>query len=236
MLFVASGIRACISQILGEAMTTKYQAGLFDLDGVIVDTAKYHYLAWRNLARQLGFEFTEQDNQRLKGVSRMRSLEILLEVGNLALDEAQKTALAKQKNEEYVSYIKQLDRSELLPGAEVCLQQLRDKGIKIALGSASKNAPLILKNLEIEHLFDAVIDGNRVAKAKPDPEVFLLGAQELGVPATACIVFEDAEAGLQAARIAGMLAVGIGQTQDLPSADIVFPGLYAVQLDDLFQF
>ena len=217
-------------------MTAKYQAGLFDLDGVIVDTAKYHYLAWRNLAHKLGFEFTEQDNQRLKGVSRMRSLEILLEVGNLALDEAQKTALAKQKNEEYVSYIKQLDRSELLPGAEVCLQQLRDKGIKIALGSASKNAPLILKNLEIEHLFDAVIDGNRVAKAKPDPEVFLLGAQELGVPATACIVFEDAEAGLQAARIAGMLAVGIGQTQDLPSADIVFPGLYAVQLDDLFQF
>ena len=230
------GYALVLAEFLGEAMTAKYQAGLFDLDGVIVDTAKYHYLAWRNLAHKLGFEFTEQDNQRLKGVSRMRSLEILLEVGNLALDEAQKTALAKQKNEEYVSYIKQLDRSELLPGAEVCLQQLRDKGIKIALGSASKNAPLILKNLEIEHLFDAVIDGNRVAKAKPDPEVFLLGAQELGVPATACIVFEDAEAGLQAARTAGMLAVGIGQAQDLPSADIVFPGLYAVQLDDLFQF
>ena len=230
------GYALVLAEFLGEAMTAKYQAGLFDLDGVIVDTAKYHYLAWRNLAHKLGFEFTEQDNQRLKGVSRMRSLEILLEVGNLALDEAQKTALAKQKNEEYVSYIKQLDRSELLPGAEVCLQQLRDKGIKIALGSASKNAPLILKNLEIEHLFDAVIDGNRVAKAKPDPEVFLLGAQELSVPATACVVFEDAEAGLQAARTAGMLAVGIGQTQDLPSADIVFPGLYAVQLDDLFQF
>jgi len=105
-------------------MTSKYQAGLFDLDGVIVDTAKYHYLAWRNLAHKLGFEFTEQENQRLKGVSRMRSLEILLEVGGLTLDEERKTAFVKQKNEEYVSYIEQLDRSELLPGAEACLQQL----------------------------------------------------------------------------------------------------------------
>lgn len=213
-----------------------YQAGLFDLDGVIVDTAKYHYLAWRNLAHQMGFEFTEQDNQRLKGVSRMRSLEILLEVGGLTLDDERKTQLAKQKNEEYVACIEQLDRSELLPGAEACLRQLREKGIKTALGSASKNAPLILKNLEIEHLFDAVIDGNKVTKAKPDPEVFLLGARELGVPVAACVVFEDAEAGLQAARTAGMYAVGIGRAEDLPSADIVFPGLHAVNVDELFQF
>jgi len=217
-------------------MTLKYQAGLFDLDGVIVDTAKYHYLAWRNLAHQLGFEFTEENNQRLKGVSRIRSLEILLEVGDLTLDEKRKIALAKQKNQEYVSYIKRLDRSELLPGAEVCLQQLRDQGVKIALGSASKNAPLILKNLGIEHLFDAVIDGNKVTKAKPDPEVFVLGAQQLGIPTAACVVFEDAEAGLQAARKAGMYAVGIGHSQELPSADIVFPGLHAVNLSNLFQF
>jgi beta-phosphoglucomutase len=217
-------------------MTAKYQAGLFDLDGVIVDTAKYHYLAWRNLARQLGFEFTEKDNQRLKGVSRMRSLEILLEVGGMTLDDERKTELAKQKNEEYVAYIKQLDRSELLPGAKACLQQLREKSIKTALGSASKNAPLILKNLEIEYLFDAVIDGNKVSKAKPDPEVFLLGAQEIGVPAAACIVFEDAEAGLQAARAAGMFAVGIGRAEELPSADIVFPGLHAVNVNELFDY
>ncbi len=216
-------------------MTSRYQAGLFDLDGVIVDTAKYHYLAWRNLARQLCFEFTEKDNQRLKGVSRMRSLEILLEVGGLTLDAERKIELAKQKNEEYVAYIKQLDRSELLPGAEACLQQLREKGIKTALGSASKNAPLILKNLEIAHLFDAIIDGNKVSKAKPDPEVFLLGAQAVGVPAAACVVFEDAEAGLQAARTAGMVAVGIGRAEELPSADIVFPGLHAVDLAELFQ-
>ena len=135
-------------------MISKYQAGLFDLDGVIVDTAKYHYLAWRNLAHHLGFEFTEQDNQRLKGVSQIRSLEILLEVGGLTLDEERKTALAKQRNEEYVSYIKQLDRSELLPGAEACLQQLGDKGVQIALGSASKNTPLILKNLGKDSLHD----------------------------------------------------------------------------------
>lgn len=215
-------------------MTSKYQAGLFDLDGVIVDTAKYHYLAWRNLAQQLGFEFTEKDNQRLKGVSRMRSLEILLEVGGITLDDERKIALTKQKNEEYVAYIKQLDRSELLPGAEACLQQLRENGIKTALGSASKNAPLILKNLEIEHLFDAVIDGNKVTNAKPDPEVFLLGAQEIGVPADTCIVFEDAEAGLQAAQAAGMYAVGIGRAEELPSADIIFPGLHAVNVKDLF--
>jgi beta-phosphoglucomutase len=217
-------------------MTSKYQAGLFDLDGVIVDTAKYHYLAWRNLAQQLGFEFTEKDNQRLKGVSRMRSLEILLEVGGITLDDDQKIALTKQKNKEYVAYIKQLDRSELLPGSEACLQQLRENGIKTALGSASKNAPLILKNLEIEHFFDAVIDGNKVTNAKPDPEVFLLGAQEIGVPANACIVFEDAEAGLQAARAAGMYAVGIGRAEELPSAEIVFPGLHAVNVNELFDF
>jgi beta-phosphoglucomutase len=215
-------------------MTIKYQAGLLDLDGVIVDTAKYHYLAWRNLAHQLGFEFTEKDNQRLKGVSRIRSLEILLEVGGLTLDAERKIELAKQKNEEYVAYIKQLDRSELLPGAEACLQQLREMGIKTALGSASKNAPLILKNLEIAHLFDAIIDGNKVSKVKPDPEVFLLGAQAIGVPAAACVVFEDAEAGLQAARTAGMYAVGIGRAEELPSADIVFPGLNAVNVAELF--
>ena len=217
-------------------MTSKYQAGLFDLDGVIVDTAKYHYLAWRNLAHQLGFEFTEKDNQRLKGVSRVRSLEILLEVGGLTLRDERKKELAAQKNEEYVVYIKQLDRSELLPSAEACLQQLREKGIKTALGSASKNAPLILRNLEIEHLFDAIIDGNKVSKAKPDPEVFLLGAQEVDVPAAACVVFEDAEAGLQAARTAGMVAVGVGRAEELPSADIVFPGLHAVNVAELFQF
>ena len=217
-------------------MTSKYEAGIFDLDGVIVDTAKYHYLAWRNLAQQLGFEFTEKDNQRLKGVSRIRSLEILLEVGGLTLDNERKIELAKQKNEEYVAYIKQLDRSELLPGAEACLHQLREKGIKTALGSASKNAPLILKNLEITRLFDAIIDGNKVSKAKPDPEVFLLGAQAIGAPPAACIVFEDAEAGLQAARTAGMYAVGIGRAEELPSADIVFPGLHAVNVAELFQF
>jgi len=217
-------------------MTSKFQAGLFDLDGVIVDTAKYHYLSWRNLAHQLGFEFTEEDNQRLKGVSRIRSLEILLEVGGLTLDEERKSALVKQKNEEYMSYVKQLDRSELLPGAEACLQQLRDQGVKIALGSASKNAPLILEKLGIDYLFDAVIDGNKVTKAKPDPEVFLLGAQQLGIPSAACVVFEDAEAGLQAARKAGMYAVGIGHPHELPSADIVFPDLHAVKLSDLLQF
>jgi beta-phosphoglucomutase len=215
-------------------MIQKYQAAIFDLDGVIVDTAKYHYLAWKNLARNLGFDFTERDNERLKGVSRMRSLEILLEIGAVTLDEATKNHLAAQKNKEYVEFVREMDPSEILPGSRECLLQLRTKGVKIALGSASKNAPLILENLKIRNLFDAVIDGNKVSKAKPDPEVFLLGAQELGMEPVMCLVFEDAEAGLQAARAAGMYAIGIGNPEILKSAHEVIAGLYAFQIDKLF--
>jgi beta-phosphoglucomutase len=212
----------------------KYRAALFDLDGVIVDTAKYHYLAWKRLANELGFDFTERDNERLKGVSRMRSLEILLEIGGLDLDEAEKTAAAEKKNNWYVEYIKAMDESELLPGARECLLRLRDKGVKIALGSASKNTPTIINSLNIVDLFDAVIDGNRTSRAKPDPEVFLLGAQELGVDPADCVVFEDAEAGLQAARAAGMYAVGIGKADVLKSADYVVDGLHDFSVERLF--
>jgi beta-phosphoglucomutase len=182
----------------------------------------------------LGFDFTEQDNERLKGVSRTRSLEILLEIGKLNLDEAVKRALAEKKNRWYVEYIEKMDESELLPGAKECLVSLREKGVKIALGTASKNAPLILKNLNAASLFDAVIDGNKVSKAKPDPEVFLLGARELGVSPRDCVVFEDAEAGLQAARAAGMYAVGIGKADVLQSADYVVDGLRNFDVNMLF--
>lgn len=215
-------------------MSQKYRAAIFDLDGVIVDTAKYHYLAWKNLAQNLGFDFSEEDNERLKGVSRMRSLEILLEIGEITLDEAAKKRLAAQKNQEYIEYVQKMDPSEILPGAKEYLLQLREKGVKIALGSASKNAPLILKNLQIVDLFDAIIDGNKVSKAKPDPEVFLLGAQELGVEPAMCVVFEDAEAGLQAARAAGMYAIGVGNPDVLKSAHAVITGLHAVTINNLF--
>ena len=177
-------------------MIQEMRAAIFDLDGVIVDTAKYHYLAWKRLANELGFDFTEIDNERLKGVSRVRSLEILLEIGGLTLDDETKSQLAARKNDWYVEYISTMDASEILPGAAEYLQSIRAKGIKTALGSASKNAPLILERLGISSFFDSIVDANKVSKAKPDPEVFLCAAQELNISPAECVVFEDAEAGI----------------------------------------
>jgi len=212
---------------------TQIKACLFDLDGVVVDTAKYHFIAWKELANELGFDFTEADNERLKGVSRVRSLEILLEIGGIELDEERKEQLAAQKNENYVSYIRKMKPDEILPGVEDFLNQLRKNGILIALGSASKNAPLILKQIGLTHLFDAIIDGNSVSKAKPDPEVFLKGAEALNVKPTDCVVFEDAQAGIEAARNAGMHVIGIGHPDNLKNADFVMPGFEDMNIDKL---
>lgn len=208
-------------------MTTNnsIQACLFDLDGVLVDTAKYHFLAWKRLADELGFTFTEQDNERLKGVSRMASLDILLEIGNIELDNDTKLALAEKKNGWYVDYISNMDESEILPGALELLKDLRANHIKVALGSASKNAMLILNNTKMISYFDAIIDGTKTASAKPDPEVFLLGAQELGVAPSHCIVFEDAEAGIEAAVRAGMRSIGVGSQETLGQANHVVQSL-----------
>jgi beta-phosphoglucomutase len=207
-------------------MIKEMRAAIFDLDGVIVDTAKYHYLAWKRLANQHGFDFSETDNERLKGVSRIRSLEILLEIGGVSLDEATKTKMAAQKNEWYVNYIRNMDSSELLPGAAEYLHSIRARGIKVAMGSASKNAPIIIDRLGISQLFDVIVDGNKVSQAKPDPEVFLRAADELKVSPTSCVVFEDAEAGVQAALRAGMGVVGIGKVSRLEAADMLIAGLY----------
>lgn len=209
-------------------MLESMKGAIFDLDGVIVDTAKYHYLAWRALANRLGFEFTEADNERLKGVSRMRSLQILLEVGGMDADEDEREQMAETKNKEYVDYISRLEPSELLPGAKEYLLHLRSRGVRIALGSASKNAAFILERLEITELFDAVVDGTKVAKAKPDPEVFLTASAELGLDPADCVVFEDAAAGVEAARAAGCLVVGIGSADILGAADLVVGGLDAL--------
>lgn len=211
-------------------MIHEMQAAIFDLDGVIVDTAKYHFLAWKRLANSLGFDFGEADNERLKGVSRMRSLEILLEIGGLTLDDATKARLTEQKNDWYVESISKLARSEILPGATEYLQRLRGRGIKTAIGSASKNTPLILERLGITQLFDVVIDGNSVSKAKPDPEVFLQAADALHIAPEYCVVFEDAEAGIEAARRAGMGSVGIGKPATLKDADVVAGGLWQLVL------
>jgi beta-phosphoglucomutase len=211
-------------------MIREMRAAIFDLDGVIVDTAKYHYLAWKRLANENGFDFSEANNERLKGVSRVRSLEILLEIGNLTVDDEIKEKMATQKNGWYVDYIQNMDASEILPGATNYLESLRGKGIKTALGSASKNAPLILERLGIAALFDSVVDGNKVHLAKPDPEVFLRAASELNIPPVSCVVFEDAEAGVEAAHRAGMGVVGIGKPAALKEADMVIDGLYQLEV------
>lgn len=207
-------------------MLNTMKGAIFDLDGVIVDTAKYHYLAWRSLARRLGFEFTEADNERLKGVSRMESLRILLEVGGVLATKEEREEMAAEKNREYVEYISKLEPSEILPGARDYLLQLRARGVKIALGSASKNAGFILSRLGIAELFDAVIDGTKVSRAKPDPEVFLAASAALGLPPSECVVFEDAEAGVQAGKAAGCRVVGIGDPNILAAADLVVSGLH----------
>lgn len=207
------------------------KACIFDLDGVIVDTAKYHYLAWRRLAEMLGFEFTEKDNERLKGVSRMRSLEILLEVGGKSATPEQMEKWAKEKNEWYVDYITKMGAEEILPGVVPFLEQLRAHSIKIALGSASKNAMLILDRLGLTSYFDAIVDGTKVSAAKPDPEVFLVAAKSLNTPADCCVVFEDAEAGIEAAKKGGMFAIGIGNPDVLKDADVVVSGIAQLDYD-----
>ena len=198
-------------------MTKK--AFIFDLDGVIVDTAKYHFLAWRELANQLGFDFTEEQNEQLKGVSRVRSLEILLGIGKMELEDDVKVKLLHEKNEQYLQYIAKMDHTEILPGIDDLLNYLKFQGISFSLGSASKNARLILETLNLIDMFDAVVDGNDVSTAKPDPEVFLIAAKKLGVQPKDCIVIEDAQAGIEAANTAGMTSIGIGDNKVLSEAD-----------------
>lgn len=213
----------------------KIKGLLFDLDGVLVDTAKYHFVAWRRLAEELSIPFDEKDNERLKGVSRMRSFEIILEIGNRTMDEVQKEAMCAKKNDWYVEYISALKPEELFPGVRKFLTDVREKGYKLSLGSASKNSRLILERLNITDLLDAVVDGALVSNAKPNPEVFLKGAELLGLKPEECIVFEDAAAGVEAAHRGNMLAVGIGTIENLPEADIVIPGFEGVTVDELVE-
>lgn len=206
---------------------------IFDLDGVIVDTAKYHYLAWKELADHLGFEFTHDDNERLKGVSRERSLEILLQIGNVELTEIEKKKLLIDKNKQYLKYISKMDRNEILPGIEDALHYLKSQQIPFSLGSASKNARLILESLNLLNLFDAIVDGNDVSTAKPDPEVFNLAADKIGVKPVDCVVIEDAKAGVEAAKIAGMTCIGIGSEKVLGQADYILSGTNELTVDFL---
>jgi len=208
-------------------------ACIFDLDGVIVDTARYHFLAWKKLTDQLGIHFTEENNERLKGVSRMASLEIILEIGNRKPDDRQKHEYATLKNNWYLDYISKMTPAEILPGCLEFINELRNANIRVAVGSASKNTPMILNRVGILELFDAVADGNNVTNAKPDPEIFLKAAKMVRVEPGNCVVFEDAVAGVQAALNAGMMCIGVGSATVLSEAHFVVSGLNEMNLAKL---
>lgn len=197
------------------------RACIFDLDGVIVDTAHYHYLAWKRLANALGFDLTPDDNERLKGVSRMQSLEIVLQIGGITANDEEKGLLADQKNGWFTVLIEQMKPDEIFPGVRELIEELKAAGIKVALASSSKNAPTVIERLGVRSLFEVIVDGTMVAHTKPDPEIFLSTAEKLGIPPSECVVFEDAEAGVEAALAAGMKCVGVGSTERLGKAHLV---------------
>ena len=207
------------------------KAFIFDLDGVIVDTAKYHYLAWKKIADKLAIDFTHEHNELLKGVSRVRSLDIILELGKIEASQEDKNKWLFEKNENYLSYLVDMDNSEILPGVMPILDYLKEQKQLIALGSASKNARPILEKTGILSYFDAIVDGNDVSNAKPDPEVFLIAAKLLGTKPEDSIVFEDSVAGIQAANIGGMTSVGIGEAATLHEAKYLFKDFTFIDKD-----
>lgn len=207
------------------------KACIFDMDGVLVSTEKYHFEAWQRLAATLGITIDEEFNENLKGVSRAVCIDLILKHGGLHKTDEEKQQFAAQKNEWFLQSISHISPQDLFPGVREFLMLLQTHGYKIALGSASKNAPLLLEKLQIAHFFEAVIDGNVIEKAKPNPEVFLRGAAALGVEPQRCVVFEDAISGVQAARSAGMYCIGIGSSQILTQAHFCISGLHEMNLD-----
>lgn len=208
------------------------KAAIFDLDGVIVDTAHYHFLAWRRLAKELGVDLSEKDNEKLKGVSRMQSLQIILDMGKVTLSKEKKESLADRKNEWFCEYIDAMKPNEIFPGVKDLIVAMRKKGIKVALASSSKNAPRVVELLGISDLFDALVDGSMIIDTKPDPEIFMLTAQKLNIAPKDCLVFEDAEAGVEAAIRAGMKCVGVG-SENLGKANMVVKKTADFKIEDL---
>ena len=212
------------------------KACIFDLDGVICDTAKYHFKAWRKLANELGFDFTEEDNVKLKGVSRVESLNLILSWGGVEEnDEEVKSAMADKKNSWYLDFILHMTPDEILPGVKNFLDDLKKRQVKIVLGSASKNSVTILEKIELLDYFDAIIDGNKTTRSKPDPEVFLLGAEAMGAKPKECIVFEDAIKGVEAALEGGFYTVGVGSSDVLDEAHIVIPGFEYIDYSEILE-
>lgn len=197
------------------------KACIFDLDGVIVDTAHYHFLAWKRLANEFGFNLSESDNEKLKGVSRMHSLEIILALAGVSLSEHDKEIMANKKNSWFVDYVERMAPEEIFPGVKTLLSELKNQDIKVGLASSSKNARTVIKLLNINSDFDAVVDGTMITHSKPHPEIFLLAASKLGVDPKDCLVFEDADAGVEAAIAAGMKCIGIGSQEQLYKANVV---------------
>lgn len=198
------------------------KALIFDLDGVIVDTAKYHFEAWKRIGEKLGFSLSLEQNESLKGVSRVESLERILQWAEATISQKEKEELLLEKNNDYLAQITQMDRSEILPGVMDLLDLAKKNNWSVALGSASKNATGILEKLDVTDYFNIIVDGNHVTRSKPDPEVFLKGAEGLKVHPTDCIVFEDAAAGIQAAKTAGMITIGMGGSKEVEIADYCF--------------
>lgn len=208
---------------------------LFDLDGVIVETAGFHYQAWRQMANDLGFDISKEFNETLKGVSRVDSLNLILKHGGIELSEEEKVALATKKNDNYLSLVSKMTPDDILPGVKDFFAQIKQTDIKISLGSVSKNSKMILEKVGLLNQFDAIIDGTNISKGKPDPEVFLKGAIALGLENAECLVFEDAVAGVEAGINAGMKVVGIGQAEVLNRANLVISGFEGIDLAQLLE-
>ena len=204
---------------------------IFDLDGVIVSTDNCHYLAWKKMADEEGIPFDRTINERLRGVSRMESLSIILEKATKEYTDAEKEAMAARKNGYYVELIGSLTPDDMLAGAMDTLHMLKEKGIRIAIGSSSRNTPIILRQIQLDNAFDAVADGNAITRSKPDPEVFLLAAKLLGLPAENCLVVEDADAGVEAALAGGMRVLGVGGAAQNPNATFAAASLAAADFD-----
>lgn len=208
-----------------RALKLKYKAVIFDLDGVIVCTDECHYKGWKKLADEENIYFDREINQRLRGVSRMESLEIVLERAKKSYTAEEKAEMAERKNNYYREYIKGLTPADVLPGVMDFCELLRANGVKLAIGSSSKNTPAILKGIGLDTYFDAVADGNQITKSKPDPEVFLLAAKLVGIDPADCMVVEDAEAGVEAALAGGMDVLGLGNAVENSNATYKASGL-----------
>lgn len=209
------------------------RACIFDLDGVIVDTARYHFIAWRRMANALGFDFGPERNEELKGVSRKGSMKIILEWGNIQLSDQEKDKWMARKNDWYLEQVHEMDASDLLEGALPFMESVKASGRQVALGSASKNAQTVLQQIGLSDYFAAVVDGTQTTRSKPDPQVFELAAQRMGAIPAQTIVFEDAFKGVEAAKNGGFYAVGIGQPTVLTNADLVLPDFVGTDIEAL---